>query len=391
MDNLNDWVIIGGGIHGCTIANFLLTSGKTTTNKLRIIDPNSEPFHMWKRNTELIGMEFLRSPSVHHIDVDPFSLQKYAKNIKETRGFYGQYDRPSLNIFNEHCNKTVEKINLERSWIQGKVDDVSRVKDSWRVHTNNGKIISGKNIVIAISTNNHLKIPDWVTRNSEKVQIYHVFDEKMTDLKKLQLPVAVIGGGITAAHTAIKLSALYPGQVTLLKRHPFRVNSFDSDPGWLGPKNMSLFQKEKDYNIRRRLISQARNKGSLPRELYYKLLRLEKEKKIIIKDGEVLSGESTSENEILLRLKDEDTLSANSVLLATGFIPSLPNEEWLNNLINSERLECAKCGYPIVQPSLEWCDHLYVSGPLSELEIGPVARNISGARKAAERIVLSAR
>lgn len=39
--------------------------------------------------------------------------------------------------------------------------------------------------------------------------------------------------------------------------------------------------------------------------------------------------------------------------------------------------------------SLEWCPHLYVTGPLAELEIGPIARNISGARQAAERIVQS--
>ncbi|MBU9713645.1 FAD-dependent oxidoreductase [Evansella tamaricis] len=65
-----DWVIIGGGVHGCTIATFLIKSGKTTTEKLKIIDPNPEPMYKWKKNTERIGMKFLRSPSVHHLDTD---------------------------------------------------------------------------------------------------------------------------------------------------------------------------------------------------------------------------------------------------------------------------------------------------------------------------------
>jgi len=35
---------------------------------------------------------------------------------------------------------------------------------------------------------------------------------------------------------------------------------------------------------------------------------------------------------------------------------------------------------------IQWCPHLYVAGALAELELGPVARKIAGARKTAERI-----
>ena len=42
---------------------------------------------------------------------------------------------------------------------------------------------------------------------------------------------------------------------------------------------------------------------------------------------------------------------------------------------------------PLLSKNLEWYPQFYVSGPLAELEIGPIARNISGARHAAERIV----
>jgi len=50
------------------------------------------------------------------------------------------------------------------------------------------------------------------------------------------------------------------------------------------------------------------------------------------------------------------------------------------------------CGFPIVDKNLSWGDsgRIYVSGALAELEIGPSARNIAGARLAAERIVQAA-
>jgi hypothetical protein len=42
----------------------------------------------------------------------------------------------------------------------------------------------------------------------------------------------------------------------------------------------------------------------------------------------------------------------------------------------------------VLAPTLEWAPGLYVTGQLAELELGPTARNIGGARLAAERLVL---
>jgi hypothetical protein len=41
----------------------------------------------------------------------------------------------------------------------------------------------------------------------------------------------------------------------------------------------------------------------------------------------------------------------------------------------------------IVDPNLRWHPRVFVSGPLAELELGPVSRNIAGARRAGDRIV----
>ena len=95
-----EWIIIGGGIQGITMAAFLLKSGKTTVDQLAIVDRNEEPLARWKQCTEVISMPYLRSPSVHHLDVNPFSLQKYVEKedwnkLKWDRfqGIYREQDR----------------------------------------------------------------------------------------------------------------------------------------------------------------------------------------------------------------------------------------------------------------------------------------------------------
>ncbi|SDN17958.1 FAD/NAD(P)-binding protein [Alkalicoccus daliensis] len=381
-----EWVIIGGGIHGCTTANFLVEKG-AAVDRMKIIDPHAAPLTRWKKRTSYIGMEFLRSPSVHHIDRDPFSLQKHADRIEDTRNFYGKYKRPNLEMFNEHAEQTFQKKGLMEAWVQGTVQTLQRENSRWRIATKEGLSFEAKNVVVAIRPNNRLHIPSW----AEKFRgegIYHIYEEEAPLMESLAPAVTVIGGGISAAHTVIKLAQLYPGKVTLLKRHPFRLHSFDSDPGWLGPKNLTAFQQTKSYEARREQITNARHRGSLPKDIYMKLKRLEKQQLIEIIDGEVAQVEKKNK-QLQVRLKSEETFVTAAMLLATGFQSSLEDEKWLHALRENENLPCAKCGYPIVSSSLEWCGHLYVTGPLSELEIGPVAGNISGAQKAAERIAAS--
>lgn len=386
-----DWIVVGGGIHGCTVASFLLKKGKVAVEKLLIIDPYDKPMSRWKKNTELIGMEYLRSPSVHHIDVDPFSLQKFVrKHKRDSKELYGKYKRPALRLFNEHSESILKEVDLKRSWKQGFVYSIEKEQGYWNVMTEKGEVFKAQNVVLSISINDQLNIPDWAKQLKFELpnKVFHIFEENLINLSSKVPSIAVIGGGITAAHLTIKLSTMFPGKVTLVKRHPFRIYDFDSDPGWLGPKNLDSYHKIKNYEERRNIIQQARYKGSLPKELFHKLNRLEKENKITTVNGEVESTFFSNDNEITLKIEDKE-VKVNNILLATGFLPSRPGKDWLNKLIEDQNLSCAKCGYPIIDKTLQWCSNLYISGPLAELEMGPIARNISGARQAAERIVNS--
>ncbi|EFV76443.1 FAD/NAD(P)-binding protein [Cytobacillus pseudoceanisediminis] len=384
-----DWIVVGGGIQGSTIAAFLVKNNKVSTDKLRIIDPHVRPLFKWTTSTDRIGMKFLRSPFVHHLDVDPFSLRSYAaKHQWKKSEFYGVYKRPSLEMFNEHSQTLLHDLGLGASWHQGYVNGLDREDNYWVVNTAGEERLKAKRVVLALSINDQLHVPEWADSIKQEWHgMFHIFDDS-ADFSKLRMPVAVIGGGITAAHTVIKLSALYSGQVTLIKRHPFKVCDFDSDPGWLGPKYQKSYQRITDYSERREVIKKARNRGSLPSELFHKLRKLENEQTIKVADGEVTSVKQGENKELILSV-DTQEVKVQSIVFATGFRPSRPGGRWLEKAIETFGLPCAKCGYPIVSQSLEWCRHLYVTGPLAELEIGPIARNISGARQAAERIVQS--
>ena len=63
-----------------------------------------------------------------------------------------------------------------------------------------------------------------------------------------------MGAGISAIQAA--LYAEKKGKkVYLISRHPLRIHQFDSDPGWLGPKFMSKFLREKNYLKKKKMDS----------------------------------------------------------------------------------------------------------------------------------------
>lgn len=386
-----EWLIVGGGIQGCTFANYLLKSKRATVKHIAIIDPHDQPLSKWIQNTSVIEMPYLRSPSIHHLDVDPFGLEKFAKNKgRFFSNFTPPYDRPSLELFNEHCRYVMDETNLSSSWIQGRVAGLQRGKNGWSVFLSNGHQIESKKIVLAMGLSEHPMWPDWAKElHTNGGNIHHVFDQPTPNFSDLARPIVVIGGGISAAHTSIRLSRMFPGDVTLVTRHSLRVQQFDSDSAWLGPKNMAPFRLIKDYNKRRGVIQEARYRGSMPIELRLALTSAQREGKLSVYTDEVMNTLVNQGGKTTLQLKyHPDIITAGSVILATGFHAKPPGIEWLQPLIEKQGLLCADCGYPIVNPgTLEWAPDLFVMGALAELEIGPVARNIAGARRGAERIL----
>ncbi|MDR6227278.1 FAD/NAD(P)-binding protein [Desmospora profundinema] len=385
-----EWTIIGGGIQGCTLATYLLRTGKTSVDRMAVVDPHSDPLHQWFRLTEILKMPFLRSPAVHHIDVDPFALRKYAQSPQgwAWSTFTFPQERPSLELFNRHCLHVLESIQLKESWVKGQAAGLARRKSGWRVLLKDGREIDSQRVVLAMGLSERPFWPKWSqSLKRQGASVFHLFSSPSPDLTELPTPVTIIGGGISAAHAAIRLSKLYPAETRLITRHCLRIHQFDSDPGWLGPKNMRSFQQINDYQQRRNLIQKARHRGSMPSDVHAELKQAEQKGRLDIYTEEVYSA-TFNKKRIHLYAKEKNNLpETGSIILATGFHTSPPGMEWLKPTVEKWSLQCHHCGYPILSPHLEWAPGLSVTGCLAELELGPVSRNIAGARRGAERIL----
>lgn len=379
------WIVIGGGIQGSCIASRLLEEKKAERKELLIIDPHKQPLERWRTITDNIGMEYLRSPLVHHLDANPYSLKKYSSANNYASAFKGQYQRPRLDMFNQHSLDLFEETGIMECWLQGEVDGLSWSGQAWKICVTDGRCFLSEQVVLAMGVNHTPHYPLWADKYKGNKSMNHIFemDSKLPE----KGDVIIVGAGMTAAHLANALTQKETiHSVTMVKRHPFRIHHFDSDPGWLGPKYLNKYNKLTSYKERRSVLQNARNRGSITRDLYLKLQKQERLGKLQIRTG-IIQEMRKEDNTMQLLMDNEENLEGNFILLATGAAIAMPGKEWLDPVIKQMELPCAPCGFPIVSNSLEWKKGLFVAGALAELEIGPVSRNIAGARKATERIL----
>ncbi|ANM31729.1 hypothetical protein ABI59_22485 [Acidobacteria bacterium Mor1] len=381
-----EWLIVGGGIHGVHIAARLIGEAGVAPQDLRIVDPGDRLLARWRSSTATTGMTHLRSPAVHHLDLEPWSLKRFAgtrRRRRRPKSFAPPYDRPKLTLFNAHCERVVNAYGLSELHLQNRVTDCAIDDHRVGVRLSGGDRLEAANIVLAIGAIEQPAWPDWAPRDDARVS--HVFEPGPHAPFEPESTVAVVGGGMTAAQVALRLSREgHP--VHLLSRHPLRLHQFDSDPGWLGPRFMKAFLEEPDLDRRRELITDARHRGSIPPDVRRPLRQAIVEGKIVRHESDVRQLDLKQDG-VALSLSDDHVVEARRVLLATGFDSRRPGGRWIDELIESESLPVAQCGYPVLDSALRWHPRVRVSGALAELELGPVARNIAGARRAGERIV----
>jgi cation diffusion facilitator CzcD-associated flavoprotein CzcO len=386
-----DWLIIGGGIHGTHLSLFLTQRKRVPPDRLRVLDPYPEPLMLWTHHTANTGMAFLRSSHAHNLHYDPFSLATFARTRRgePLADFIDSYARPAFDLFMAHSFHLIDRYKLDQLRITGRAVGLTRLRDGWRVETADGGI-EARRVVIAIGNTENPHWPDWALPLRESgAPIHHIFD---VNFDRDSLPpwtqAVVVGGGITAAQTALAMAVEQPGTVTLVMRHPIRVHDFDSDPAWVGVNRIE-FQQESNYASRRAIIAAARHRGSMPPDVARELRAAVEQGILSLQTGEIINTELISDSSLPLNLAlstQHLALSADRLILATGFKPNRPGGLWLDQAVTDYNLPLAPDGYPIVDETLRWGDGLYVTGPLAELEIGPVSRNFIGVRLAAECI-----
>ena len=380
-----EWLIIGGGIHGVHIATRLLGDAGISPDRLRIVDPGERLLARWRSCTAATGMTHLRSSSVHHLDLDHGALQRFARKRKRRKSglFALPFHRPSLALFNAHCEQVVKTFGLDELLIRNRAVKCSVESDMVEVRLHDGHELQSQNIVLALGSSDQTMWPQWAPPSNPNV--HHIFEPGFDGWPSKHETVIVVGGGISAGHVVLRL--LKEGHhVHLVSRHGLRQHQFDSDSGWLGWKYRSVFSRERNPDQRRAIISEARYTGSVSPDIGRALRRAIGNKQLQWHEGEITSFVS-QHDAIEVTISTKDVVPADRILLATGYESLRPGGAMIDELVATESLPCACCGYPIVDSNLRWHPRIYVTGPLAELELGPVSRNIAGARRAGDRII----
>jgi hypothetical protein len=340
------------------------------------------------RCTRNCGMRYLRSPSVHHIDIDPFSLDKYSPSCSENRQERQFHrtpkDRPSLELFYKHCRMVIDTHRLESLHIQGTALRLMNHINYVSVVTE-ARTIDTRMILLAMGMNNQPLWPHWALLLREQgAPINHVFDPYFSlNTTQNQGPVAVVGSGVSGVQLALHLAEKKSDGVLLLSRKAIQVSDFDFNPGWLGPRYLDHFSRQ-SLDERRQRIKAARMKGSVPQDTKAMIDSAIAEKQISCVVDDITDGKCQTER--LLLSGRHGQYACGQVILATGFREERPGNGLIAQTTKEFHLKTASCGFPVVGPSLQWYERIFVSGPLSELQIGPAARNIAGARHSGRRI-----
>jgi len=433
-----DWLIVGGGLHGVHISAQLIAKG---IENFVIVDDESELLFKWKRRTEATGMKYMRSSATFHLDVEKEALTQFAanqhgtQNQRNVRGkskkkklkvksnsdlFASDYDRPSLELFNQHCDHVIKKYHLDQRHITGTVESVDLADDMVTVTVGgtDPQTLQSKHVVLALGSD-HPSLPSWAHKDDNSFP--HLLDTESIphDDVASATTVAIVGGGISAVHKALdivnskKASTLNDQtMVHLISRHDIYEQQFDTHQEWMMdqdavqrslktggiglPQRQLDFRQLESYSERRKVIQQERRAGTVPASLSRKGLQdaiLSQRVKWHVGDitNKVMP---TQDQKTCLQLATKGgnmkNIVVDQVLLATGFGTKPPcSETILSALADSANLPLSPhCGYPIVDSKLRWSHpRLFVTGALAELELGPSARNLAGARMAAERIL----
>jgi hypothetical protein len=246
----------------------------------------------------------------------------------------------------------------------------------------------------------------------------------------------VVGGGLTSAHLVSMAVDAGCTDVVLVCRSELRIKQFDLNPGWLTwrtrPHMISSFLGKQTMEERVQMVKEARGGGSVTPEAMISLneqqaagvLRLWEGRQVcgaewvqtkadghsgghwavfFDDDGSEYSGAArdvgsagngeglpTAEvlNEQRANSADESVngIAFDRIWLATGSEVNVEAEPVLQQLLRDRPIELVN-GLPTIHPSLAWdvdCA-VYILGAYAQLQVGPDALNLGGARSGACR------
>ncbi|RUS97626.1 pyridine nucleotide-disulfide oxidoreductase [Dulcicalothrix desertica PCC 7102] len=378
--------IIGAGPHALTFVTHLLQKRAKMRSKFTVFDPSGRWMSRWRQQFAALEIPHLRSAAVHHPDPNAFGLRKFAES--RSSELFAPYDLPGTKLFDDFCTDVISRWDLNNQVHQNAVTQIIPGVNCFRIHLQDGQSITAKRVVLATG-GAKLQIPDWVKQIKSGYPQNKLCHSTSVDLRSKHLAgekVLIIGGGLTSGHLAV--GAISRGaKVHLMIKRQLQEKLFDAEPGWLGPKYLKGFFACSDYKERSKMIQQARNGGSITPEIGMQLRRLVRNGNLKIDENcQVVKAEWLG-NSWLIKCSDDSTHEFSQIWLSTGSQFDVTTEPLLKDVLAAYPMNIVN-GLPVLEENLRWhgCD-LFIMGGLAALQVGPTARNLSGARMASDKIV----
>ena len=395
-----DIAVIGAGPQALTLITHLLQKHKRMRERLsrgfspgfQVFDPSGAWLSQWHKQFSAQEIRHLRSPAVHHPDSNPHNLLAFATGRGDE--LYNPYNRPGTQLFQDFCETVIDRWHLQDQVTKAKIVGLSPRRRGFQLTLDNGQTAIARRVVIATGAATP-NIPDWAK------QVSGYPPERLCHAQAVSLPalrslagetVLIVGGGLSSAHLAI--GALKRGaKVLLMGRRAFQEKIFDADPGWLGPKYLKGFNAEIDWDNRWGMIQQARNGGSFTPETLTRLRKFSKEGRVFLYEHCQVTHVTWEGDRWQVQCNNSAAhdcfahQSIDRIWLATGTALDVAVHPLLQEVIQQYPPEIVH-GLPVLDQHLRWpgCE-LFLMGPWAALQVGPVARNLFGAKLACDRIV----
>ena len=387
--------IVGGGIHGVSIALRLLREMPTAAKQLAIVDRHPQPLTQWRDKTKRQGMTFLRSPAVHHISADALGIVEYAERHNRTRELAPPYAQPSTQLFWDFCNDILAELTKHQVYYRFEVAKLRWDKGAgsfpFRLISTDKEGFRSRCVVLAIGADDCIYVPPAFTQWQRQFPDKVIHASQFSVLAVQETPpakIVIVGGGLTAGTLAKSLSER-GHSVALIARNQFRTEQFDFSPVWLGPKALAEFASEADFRRRYDIIQQNRGEGSITPDIMEALIdapNIDLYPETCIRN--IVSADREGQAQHLQVQTTHSVIrEVSHVILATGYQFNLRRYGFLKELITQHQIPLIR-GLPHLDAGLQLhpIQNLFCSGTIAQLQIGPASGNIAGAHLAYERL-----
>ena len=388
--------IVGGGVHGVHLAVRLLQADLIDPCELCIVDP-AGLLESFRRTCRQCGMAEFRSPYVHHVAPDPFSLRDFAR----TRGREDELrpttigaERPTVSLFFDHAAWICDRYDLDSVHVDARVRALEETRRTVEIETTAGHV-STRWCLLAVGHDGSVSAPEWATELVSTGSVSHVFDPSFDrDAIDETAAVGVVGGGITAGQLAPTLARLPGRDVVWFARSPFRVATLEASTDWMhfGSLTETLHAHPPASRAREELVVEARNDGTMPPYVFRRLQRALEDGQVELERSEIATATDAG-GTVVVSCRDDSAYCLDELICATGF-GSPYDGDLFRHLRQESTLQTGDRGAPVLDDeTLRWRrqdgtpSRVAVSGVAAQQVLGPFARNVIGARRAGALLV----